>query len=172
MELSPETHSLILPLISIVTSALFTLICIMCYFLRHRQRLPDEESVEMSKPSPNSNLQRGILVEIACIYRDGIEIYNRDKTPNSQPLYYHPSFEDPEQAHMFLEDILPPRQKSTVQLQRELRRGLRQVDEITEAKKKTRRRAWKSRFKAKLRKYHEYTKRMLPYHSHKHWEQI
>ncbi|KAG4259247.1 hypothetical protein FPRO03_13181 [Fusarium proliferatum] len=120
MEPSLEIHTILLPLLSIISFNL-ALCIIMCYFIR-RRRVPDEEATELIETKPN--LERGILVEIISIYRDGIEIYTRDKAPASQRLYYHPSLKDPEQAHMYLHDVPIPPKRSTDDLRRELAAGI------------------------------------------------
>src|SRR6478609_4358877 len=102
MKPSPEIHAMILPFISIIVSFNLALGIIMCYFVRRKRHLPDDEAIELTEIKPN--VDRGMLVEIISIYRDGIEIYTRDKSPPSQRLYYHPSLQDPEQAHMHLHD--------------------------------------------------------------------
>ncbi|KAF4446238.1 hypothetical protein F53441_10123 [Fusarium austroafricanum] len=71
-----------------------SLILIMCcLFFPRRKRIPDELMIELTEIKPD--LERGMLVEIVCIYRDGVEIYSRDKTPFERRLYYHPSFANP-----------------------------------------------------------------------------
>ncbi|KAI1052102.1 hypothetical protein LB506_002981 [Fusarium annulatum] len=120
MEPSPEMYAILLPLLSIISFNL-ALCIIMCYFIR-RRRVPDEEATELIETK--ANLERGILVEIISIYRDGIEIYTRDKAPASQRLYYHPSLKDPEQAHMYLHDVPIPPKRSIDDLRRELAAGI------------------------------------------------
>ncbi|KAF5701008.1 hypothetical protein FGLOB1_10446 [Fusarium globosum] len=121
MEPSPEMYAILLPLLSIISFNL-ALCIIMCYFIR-RRRVPDEEAIKLMETKPN--LERGILVEIISIYRDGIEIYTRGKAPASQRLYYHPALKDPEQAHMYLHDIPIPPKRSIDDLRRELAAGIR-----------------------------------------------
>ncbi|EXM26273.1 hypothetical protein RAB80_012621 [Fusarium oxysporum f. sp. vasinfectum] len=125
MKPSPEIHAMILPFISIIVSFNLALGIIMCYFVRRKRHLPDDEAIELTEIKPN--VDRGMLVEIISIYRDGIEIYTRDKSPASQRLYYHPSLQDPEQAHMHLHDIPIPPKRSMQDLRRELSAGLRLV---------------------------------------------
>ncbi|RKL07584.1 hypothetical protein BFJ71_g2185 [Fusarium oxysporum] len=125
MKLSPEMHAMILPFISIIISFNLALWIIMCYFVRRKRHLPDDEAIELTEIKPN--LDRGMLIEIISIYRDGIEIYTRDKSPASQRLYYHPSLQDPEQAHMHLHDAPIPPERSMQDLRRELSAGLRLV---------------------------------------------
>ncbi|KAG4277254.1 hypothetical protein FPRO04_07551 [Fusarium proliferatum] len=120
MEPSLEIFTILLPLLSIISFNL-ALCIIMCYFIR-RRRVPDEEATELIETKPN--LERGILVEIISIYRDGIEIYTRDKAPASQRLYYHPSLKDPEQAHMYLHDVPITPKRSIDDLRRELAAGI------------------------------------------------
>ncbi|KAI3580879.1 hypothetical protein IWW34DRAFT_803680 [Fusarium oxysporum f. sp. albedinis] len=110
---------------SIIMSFNLALGIIMCYFVRRKRHLPDDEAIELTEIKPN--LDRGMLVEIISIYRDGIEIYTRDKSPASQRLYYHPSLQDPEQAHMHLHDVPIPPERSMQDLRRELSAGLRLV---------------------------------------------
>ena len=125
MKPSPEMHAMILPFISIIISFNLALGIIMCYFVRRKRHLPDDEVIELTEIEPN--VDRGMLVEIISIYRDGIEIYTRDKSPASQRLYYHPSLQDPEQAHMHLHDVPIPPKRSMQDLRRELSAGLRLV---------------------------------------------
>ncbi|RKL46792.1 hypothetical protein BFJ72_g2532 [Fusarium proliferatum] len=120
MEPSLEIHTILLPLLIIISFNL-ALCIIMCYFIR-RRRVPNEEATELIETK--ANLERGILVEIISIYRDGIEIYTRDKAPASQRLYYHPSLKDPEQAHMYLHDVPIPPKRSIDDLRRELAAGI------------------------------------------------
>jgi hypothetical protein len=115
MKLSPEMHAMILPFISIIISFNLALGIIMCYFVRRKRHLPDDEAIELTEIKPN--LDRGML----------IEIYTRDKSPASQRLYYHPSLQDPEQAHMHLHDAPIPPERSMQDLRRELSAGLRLV---------------------------------------------
>ncbi|KAF5562577.1 hypothetical protein FPHYL_5561 [Fusarium phyllophilum] len=121
MEPSPEMYSILLPLLSIITSFNLTLGITMCYFIR-RRRVPDEEAIELIETKPN--LERGMLVEIISIYRDGIEIYTKPKSPASPRLYYHPSLKDPEQAHMHIHNVLIPPKRSIDDLRRELVAGI------------------------------------------------
>ncbi|KAF5963314.1 hypothetical protein FBULB1_13482 [Fusarium bulbicola] len=114
-------HAILIPLLSIIISFNLTLGIIMCYFIR-RRRVPDEESIELIDTKPN--LERGILVEIISIYRDGIEIYTKHKAPAGKRLYYHPSLKDPEQTHMHLHNIPTPPRRSIDDLRRELVAGL------------------------------------------------
>ncbi|KAF5644507.1 hypothetical protein F52700_2507 [Fusarium sp. NRRL 52700] len=116
---------MLLPLLTIIIPSNLTLGIIMCYFIRRRRarkHVPDEEAIELIDTKPN--LERGMLVEIISIYRDGIEIYTKDKAPSSQRLYYHPSLKDPEQAHMHLCDVPIPRQRSIDSLREELFAGI------------------------------------------------
>ncbi|KAF5707070.1 hypothetical protein FMUND_11253 [Fusarium mundagurra] len=116
-----EMYAILLPLLSIILSFSLTL-GIMCYFIR-RRRVPDEEATELIETEPN--LERGMLVEIISIYRDGIEIYTKHKSPASPRLYYHPSLKDPEQAHMHIHNVPIPPKRSIDDLRRELATGLR-----------------------------------------------
>ncbi|EWG46034.1 hypothetical protein FVEG_06635 [Fusarium verticillioides 7600] len=122
MEPSPEVYAILLPLLSIIISFNLTLGIIMCYFIR-RRRVPDEEATELIKLKPN--LERGMLVEIISIYRDGIQIYTKQKPPTSPRLYYHPSLKDPEQAHMYLRDVPIPSKRPIDDLRQELAAGFR-----------------------------------------------
>ncbi|KAF5670798.1 hypothetical protein FDENT_11119 [Fusarium denticulatum] len=122
MEPSPEMYAMLLPLLSIIISFNITLGIIMCYFIR-RRRVPDEEATELIEIKPN--LERGMLVEIISIYRDGIEIYTKHKSPASPRLYYHPSLKDPEQAHIYLRDVPIPPKRSIDELRQELAAGFR-----------------------------------------------
>ncbi|PNP79544.1 hypothetical protein FNYG_07160 [Fusarium nygamai] len=122
MEPSPEMYAILLPLLSIIISFNLTLSIIMCYFIR-RRRASDEEATELVQVKPN--LERGMLVEIISIYRDGIEIYTKQKSPAGPRLYYHPSLKDPEQAHMYLRDVPIPPKRSIDDLRQELAAGFR-----------------------------------------------
>ncbi|KAF5528910.1 hypothetical protein FMEXI_14471 [Fusarium mexicanum] len=121
MEPSPAMHAILIPLLSIIISFNLTLGIIMCYFIR-RRRVPDEEAIELIETKPN--LERGMLVEIISIYRDGIEIYTKHKAPFGKRLFYHPSLKDPEQTHMHLHNIPIPPRRSIDDLRRELVAGL------------------------------------------------
>ncbi|KAF4487844.1 hypothetical protein FAGAP_11299 [Fusarium agapanthi] len=121
MEPSPEMYAIILPLLSIIISFNLTLGIMMCYFIR-RRRVPDEEAIELIETKPT--LERGMLVEIISIYRDGIEIYTKDKAPTGKRLYYHPSLKDPEQAHMHLHNVPTLPKRSIDNLRRELLAGI------------------------------------------------
>ncbi|KAF4435360.1 hypothetical protein FACUT_7271 [Fusarium acutatum] len=121
MEPSPEMYAILLPLLSIIISFNLTLSITMCYFIR-RRRGPDQEAIELMEIKPN--LERGMLVEIISIYRDGIEIYTKDKAPTGRRLYYHPSLKAPEQAHMYLHDVPIPPKRSIEDLRRELVAGI------------------------------------------------
>ncbi|KAH7144861.1 hypothetical protein DER46DRAFT_616644, partial [Fusarium sp. MPI-SDFR-AT-0072] len=123
MEPSPDMYAMILSLVSIITCFNLTLGIIMCYFIRRRRRLLDEEAIELTEIKPN--LDRGMLVEIISIYRDGIEIYTKDKSTAGQRLYHHPSLQDPEQAHMHLHDVPISPKRSMEDLRRELSAGIR-----------------------------------------------
>ncbi|KAF4949516.1 hypothetical protein FGADI_8813 [Fusarium gaditjirri] len=127
MEPSPVIHAMVLPLISIMTFFSLTLGTIMCYF-RRRRHLPDEEGIELTEIRPN--LERGMLVEIITIHRDGIEIYSKDKPSAGQPLYYHPSLQDPEQTRMHLHDVPSPPQRSIQELRREMYEGFCLLDRL------------------------------------------
>ncbi|KAH7243718.1 uncharacterized protein BKA55DRAFT_692881 [Fusarium redolens] len=125
---SPEIYSMILPLMTIISSFNLAL-AIMCYFIRRKRHIPDEEAPELTEIN-QPNLERGMLVEIISIYRDGIEIYTRGKSPGCRRLYCHPSLQDPEQAHMYLHDVPIPPKRSMTDLRRELYAGLRRVQRI------------------------------------------
>lgn len=73
-----------------------------------------------------SELERGMLVEVVRIHRDGNEIYSRDGTPTAKRLYDHPSFAT-SQRRLPSSKTVTSNTKSIKELRSELIQGMNKV---------------------------------------------
>ncbi|KAF4962901.1 hypothetical protein FSARC_9057 [Fusarium sarcochroum] len=80
----PETYSLplLITLISIPCLS-FIFVLILTMSRSPWQKIPSDEE---------STLERGMLVEVVRIHKDGKQVYSRDSAPMDKRLYDHPSF--------------------------------------------------------------------------------
>lgn len=80
----PETYSLPLLIALICIPFLsFILILILTMSRSPWKTIPSDEE---------STLERGMLVEVVRVHKDGKEVYSRDSAPMDKRLYDHPSF--------------------------------------------------------------------------------
>ncbi|EKJ72730.1 hypothetical protein FPSE_07130 [Fusarium pseudograminearum CS3096] len=91
------------------------------------------------KPVSNDGkeLQRGMLVEVVRIHKDGEEVYSKENAPPDKQLYDHPSFASCESrltssktTHEDTRKQQPTPHKSIRQLRAELIQGFNQVEKL------------------------------------------
>jgi hypothetical protein len=79
-----------------------------------------------------TDLERGMLVEVVRIHKDGKEVYSRDDAPPNKRLYDHPSFALSQSRLIPLpkESSDPTPRKSIRQLRSELIQGLNEIEKL------------------------------------------